>query len=108
MGKPAARGDGVDQVQSPHGTGICCVAPAIHLTDKCSDNVFINGIGCVRISDLMQPHLFPCCASHAPPLGTSSSTAFINGRGAARKDDAYIGDGTHVIITGSGNVDIGD
>lgn len=102
-----ARKDSIDRVQSPHGSGVCCVNPTVHSTDKGSDNVIVNGHGVVREGDTMIPHLTSdgCCGIHAPPLTTYSSTVFINGKRVGRKGDEY--EGGHVIITGSDNVIIG-
>lgn len=101
-----ARKDSVDAVQSPHGTGICCVNPMIHSTNAGSDNVFVNGIGVVREGDAMIIHKYPgpCCNDHAPPLTIFSSKVYVNGKRIGRKGDFYVGDGAHEIITGSANV----
>lgn len=101
-----ARKDSADQVQSPHGTGVCCVDPEKHTTDEGSPNVFINGIGVVREGDRMIEHTYPgpCCNPHRPPLKVFSSKVFANGKRIARIGDKYIEAGEHVIITGSPNV----
>jgi uncharacterized Zn-binding protein involved in type VI secretion len=101
-----ARKNSVDQVQSPHGTGVCCVSPTIHSTDQGSSDVFVNGIGVVREDDTMIPHTYPgpCCDIHVPPLKRFSSKVYVNGKRLARIGDVYILAGDHVIITGSSNV----
>lgn len=101
-----ARKDSADSVQSPHGSGFCCVSPAVHSTDQGSDNVFVNGIGVVREDDLMIPHTYPgpCCAVHSAPLKKFSSKVYVNGKRMGRLGDVYVAAGDHVIISGSGNV----
>ena len=93
-----ARGNGTDSVDTNHG----CDATTV--TDQCSPNVFVNGIGVVRKDDLTKSHLVPGgddCVSHAVPLTTYSSTVFVNGKNLGRKGDAYSG---HTITSGSENV----
>jgi uncharacterized Zn-binding protein involved in type VI secretion len=104
MGQAVARKSEIDTVASPDGTGICCVDASIQATEVGSTNVFVNGIGVVRLGDVMKTHQYPgpCCNDHAPPLTTSSSTVFVNGKGIGRKGDAYGGD--HIISSGSPNV----
>lgn len=101
-----ARKDSVDSVQSPHGTGICCVDPTVHSTNQGSADVFVNGIGVVREDDTMIPHTYPgpCCNMHTPTLKKFSSKVFVNGKRMGRIGDSYILDGEHVIISGSSNV----
>ena len=101
-----ARKNSVDAVQSPHGTGLCCVSPMVHSTDDGSTNVFVNGIGVVREDDEMIPHTYPgpCCNIHAPTLKKFSSKVYVNGKRMARIGDSYILAGEHVIISGSSNV----
>jgi len=101
---PLARGSGGDAVSTGHG----CDATTV--TDQCSPNVFVNGKGVVRYSDLDQTHLVPfgICVPHAVPLTTFenaySFTVFANGRNIARKGDKYSGE---EIISGSSNVNCG-
>ena len=93
-----ARGNGVDSVATGHG----CDATTV--TDTCSPNVFVNGIGVVRQGDTTAPHLVPAgplCVIHVVPLTTFSSTVFVNGRNVGRLGDAYAG---HVITSASTNV----
>jgi uncharacterized Zn-binding protein involved in type VI secretion len=110
----AARGDGVDSVNTVHPAvgdldsddGVACdAAPTITATNVCSGNVFVNGIGAVREGDAVQSHTFPSCSTHAPPLVSFSGTVKINGKGAGRKGDTY-GCGA-IILTGSATVFIG-
>ena len=67
---PLARGSGGDAVSTGHG----CDATTV--TDQCSPNVFVNGKGVVRYSDLDQSHLVPfgICVPHAVPLTDRKST----------------------------------
>lgn len=102
-----ARGHGADTVNSPDGSGRCCAYHSTQYTEECSDNVFINGIGVVRLGDNMRTHNYPgpCCDPHNPPLDTSSATVFVNGRAVGRIGDAY--GGNHIIISCSPNVNAG-
>jgi uncharacterized Zn-binding protein involved in type VI secretion len=111
MAQAVARKNNTDTVFSPDGTvsGECspgvpqCDAPSIQSTLEGSSNVFINGIGAVRIGDAMKTHTHGCgCVNHSPTLSTSSSTVFVNGKGLGRLGDAY--DGNHRISSGSSNV----
>ena len=66
-----------------------------------SPDVLINGQPAARVGDALAPH-----SAHPRSITQGSSTVFINGKPAAR-----IGDGIDcggVIISGSGNVIIGD
>lgn len=101
----AARGDGVDQVQSQTGSGLNCAFPLLTATDECSDDVFINGTGIVREGDRVAAHPALGCGPDESVLTTFSSTVIINGKGAGRLGDQYTPDNT--IITGSQNVFIG-
>ena len=101
-----ARKNSVDSVQSPHGTGVCCVSPTVHSTNEGSSDVFVNGIGVVREDDTMIPHTYPdpCCNIHEPPLKKFSSKVFVNGKRMGRIGDVYVLAGDQVIISGSSNV----
>lgn len=101
----AARGDGVDVVQSQTGSGLNCAFPLITATDECSPDVFVNGIGLVREGDRVAPHPFVGCGPDESVLTTFSSTVYANGKRAGRKGDQYTPDNT--IITGSTNTFIG-
>ena len=112
----AARGNATDTVDTVHPASgdanpldsiQCDVAPIITSTNGCSGNVFANGVGIVRLGDLVTSHPFPGsgCPQHAPGLAGGSSTVFINGLAAGRQGDAY-GCGA-TILSGSGNVNIG-
>lgn len=85
----AVRGDLTDVTTGPHG---------LIRTDTCSADVFVNGIGMVRVTDKTIPH------DDLPILLSGSTTVFVNGLGAGRKGDIYIGEVEHLIITGSGTV----
>lgn len=99
-----ARGNLQDAVNSPDGSGVCCVDPTTQHTDQCSSKVFIEGHGIVCEGDAMQVHNYPgpCCNPHSPVLTSFSSKVFVNGKGIGRKGDSYGGD--HVIATGSGKM----
>lgn len=99
-----ARKNGVDQVNTVHNSvgSECKDAPTIVGTDAGSSDVFANGIGVVRVGDIMQVHDLPGCIPHAPPLVTGSSSVFVNGRAIGRVGDQYAGG--EVIISGSGSV----
>jgi uncharacterized Zn-binding protein involved in type VI secretion len=92
MGKPAGRlGD------TGSGHGKCSPTP---ITSGSGD-VTINGQPAARKGDSLAPH-----CKHGRSIAEGSSSVFINGKPAARVGDA-IGCGG-VVITGSGNVTIGD
>ena len=93
-----ARGSGADSVATGHG----CDATTV--TDECSGDVFVNGIGVVREGDKTASHLVPSgkdCVSHTVPLTTFSSSVYVNGKRLGRKGDAYSG---HTITSGSADV----
>jgi uncharacterized Zn-binding protein involved in type VI secretion len=96
----AARGSGVDTVNTNHG----CDSTTV--TDECSTNVFYNNIGAVRKEDHVQVHLVggggDFCVPHAPPLdGNYSPNVFVNGRNAAYLGSTYEGED---ISSGASNV----
>lgn len=101
-----ARKDGVDSVQSPHGTGVCCVDPEVHETDEGSSTVFAENIGVVRETDRMIPHTYPgpCCDIHAPPMVVCSANVYVENKRLARKGDLYVLAGSHEIITGAASI----
>lgn len=101
----AARGNSVDVVQSQTGSGTNCASPLTTATNQCSPNVFVNGIGLVRIGDVVQNHPLGGCGPDTSGLTISSSTVFANNKGAGRIGDQYTSDNT--ITTGSPNVFIG-
>lgn len=101
----AARGDGADVVASLTGNGNNCAFPLTTSTDECSTDTFINGIGAVRIGDMVALHNKAGCVPDTSTLSTSSSTVNINGRGAGRIGDQYTADNT--ITSGSSTVFIG-
>ncbi|MBN3263013.1 S-type pyocin domain-containing protein [Pectobacterium brasiliense] len=90
------------------GSGHDCF-PETPITEG-SPDVIINGQPAARKGDTVQLHGCPCPNAphgvHSRKIAEGSSTVIINGKPAAR-----IGDGIHcggVIISGSGNVIIGD
>lgn len=101
----AARGDGVDTVNSLTGSGFNCASPLVTATDVCSENVFVNGIGSVRKDDRIKAHPKPGCSTDTSVVTTYSSSVFINNKNAARKGDNYTSDNT--ISSGSSDVFIG-
>lgn len=101
----AARGNGADSVFSKTGVKRNCASPTTTSTDECSGNVFINGIGAVRIGDKVMLHNKGGCVPDESTLTSSSGTVFINGKGAGRIGDQYTSDNT--ITSGSENVLIG-
>lgn len=93
-----ARGNGVDSVDTNHG----CDATTV--TDECSGDVFVNGIGVVREGDKTASHNVPSgddCVAHTVSLTTFSGTVYVNGKRVGRVGDAYSG---HTITSGSGDV----
>jgi uncharacterized Zn-binding protein involved in type VI secretion len=101
----AARGNGVDSVFSKTGSGKNCRSPVNTSTNECSSNVFINGIGAVRIGDKVMLHTASGCGPDNSALTQASSKVFINGKGAGRIGDQYTTDNT--ITSGSPNVIFG-
>jgi uncharacterized Zn-binding protein involved in type VI secretion len=73
-------------------TGHGCFPPMPSIT--ASTNVFCNGIGVVRVSDVYTGH---CCgpACHGGVLAAGSSTVFVNGRALGRIGD-LVSCGDHV------------
>lgn len=106
MAKPIARGDGVDSVFSLTGSGTNCLSPMTTATDECSDNVFVNGTGVVRIDDQVANHPAAGCGPDTSLLTTGSFSVFVNGKGVGREGDQYTADNT--ITSGSANVFAGD
>ncbi|MAY41464.1 MULTISPECIES: PAAR domain-containing protein [unclassified Neptuniibacter] len=97
MSKGAAR---LGDTASGHG---CFPPPPII---SASPNVFTNGLPAARVSDPAAAHGCSSCSPHSRAISAGSSTVFINGLPAARLGDAISCGG--VIISGSGNVLIGD
>lgn len=67
-----------------------------------SGNVFVNGIPWSRQGDSNTGHLLPGvpCPGHATPIGSGSSTVYVNSRQAGR-----VGDPTcTAVAAGSPNV----
>lgn len=93
-----ARGDGKDSVKTNHG----CDGTTV--TDQCSSDVFVNGVGVVRLGDNNRIHLRKVgdnCVPHTVALSKASGTVFANGKGIGRKGDKY---GREEITSGSANV----
>ena len=101
----AARGNGVDVVESLTGSGLNCAFPITTATDECSPTVFVNNTGVVREGDRVANHPTVGCGPDTSLLTTFSSKVFINGKGAGRRGDQYTSDNT--ITTGSPDTFIG-
>ena len=104
-GTAAARGDGKDKVYSRTGTSKKCRRPMITATDECSGDVFVNGIGVVRVGDRVKNHPKSGCSPDTSTLTKGSSTVFVNGKAAGRIGSQYTADNT--ITSGSKDVFIG-
>lgn len=96
--------DGSPGTPCDGGSKRICDSPSTQTTDLGSSDVFIEGIGVVRIGDLMIPHPAPVCgcAPHAPPLTVASAYVYANGLRIGRIGDLY-SDG-HVISSGASTV----
>jgi uncharacterized Zn-binding protein involved in type VI secretion len=59
----------------------------------CSSDVFINGLGVSRQSDVNTTHLLPGvpCPAHAAPITVGSTVTFANGLGVGRVGDGISG-----------------
>ena len=71
-----------------------------------SADVFINGLGCGRVSDSYAAHSCDIHPPHVPVIASGSRSVFVNGLPIAR-----IGDSTScggVVVSGSPNVWAGD
>jgi len=99
MGKPAARfGD----IGSGHG----CHFPPSNAVEG-SENVIINGRPAVRLGDAFAVHVCPVDGGpHPRVLASGSHSVLFNGRPAGRLGDSI--DCGGVVLTGSGNVLIGE
>lgn len=106
-----ARGNGTDIVQSLTGTLSDPEAniygnPFVTMTNTCSNDVRANGIGVVRIGDLVEPHLN---ISGAPDVSTlakaNAKNVYANGKLVAEIGSQYTADNT--ITSGSPDVTIG-
>lgn len=58
-----------------------------------SSDVFINGLGVSRRTDVNTTHLLPGvpCPDHSAPITTGSTTTFANGLGVGRIGDGITG-----------------
>ena len=81
-----------------------CDGPSTQATDAGSSDVFVEGIGVVRIGDTMIPHPAPVCGcgAHAPALSAASAYVYANGRRIGRIGDLY--SPGHVIDSGAPTV----
>jgi uncharacterized Zn-binding protein involved in type VI secretion len=68
-----------------------------------SSDVFINGRGVSRQSDVNTSHLLPGspCPSHGAPISSGSSVTFANGLGVGRIGDGI--SGCTAVAAGSGD-----
>ena len=96
----------LDVVQSPHGIGTLCGDPQVYTTSAASVDVFVNGVGAVRMLDAMFPHPNVGCEVHSPVLVYGSFDVFVNGLGIGRLADYYATPDLvpHPITTASINV----
>ena len=104
----AARSQGVDAVLSLTGAGSTrrgCPAPLETATNQGSSDVLINGVGAVRIGDIVAPHRARGCGPDTSGLTTASSRVFANNLGVGVIGSQYTSDNT--ITSGSGNVFVG-
>ena len=94
-----ARGFATAIVATNHAGSPGCVGPSEQTSNLCSPNVFVEGVGVVRLGDIMNSHATPSnlCLPHAPALATASSNVFANNIAVGRITDTYAGPGTHVI-----------
>lgn len=99
---PVARGNGTDSVFSKTGTAKKCPAPVGTATNACSGDVFAEGIGVVRMGDVVKPHPAAGCGNDGSTVTAASGTVFANGKAIARIGDEYTGDNT--ITSGAGTV----
>lgn len=89
------------------GSGHDCFPPSPVTSG--SPDVKINGLPAARVGDTLEPHSCSCGGghgSHPRTIVAGSSSVRINGRPAARTGDAI--DCGGVLISGSGNVNIGE
>lgn len=70
-----------------------------------STDVLINGLGAGRVGDEYASHSCPEHPEHNDHIASGSATVFINGKSAARVNDAVVIGG--VVAEGSDNVFIG-
>ena len=101
-GTAVARGNGVDDVYSKTGTRKDCKRPVMTVTAECSSDVFVNGIGVVRVGDQVGPHNAVGCSPDVSTLTNGSSSVFVNGKALGRIGAQYTPDNT--ITTGSKDV----
>lgn len=71
-----------------------------------STNVFINGMGAGRQTDIYEEHGCVVHSSHNDVISDGSSSVFINGLPIARIGDSVNIGGT--VMEGSNNVEAGD
>lgn len=90
------------------GTGTCCShppAPCIPMTGqiiKGAGAVFINGLACARIGDVV---LGDC--GHSGVMIKGSGTVYAEGLAVSRISDAFDGTFFGTIITGSNDMFVG-
>ncbi len=77
-----------------------------------SADVFINGLGALRVDDTFVVHSSGP-TSHTSKVASGSGTVFVNGKGIARNGDPLVrltgsGTCTSVVANGSPNVNAGD
>ena len=85
-----------------------CCGELVTTTNACSPDVFVEGVGVVRLTDVMTAHkrnypelpdLSDLCLLHSPPCNSASPNVFANGLPVARKTDTYWDVNNHIIST---------
>ena len=81
-----------------------CCETLITTTNEKSPNVFVAGVGVVRLQDRMTAHMRDYtinpgdnCVPHSPPCNTASPNVFANGEPVARLGDTYFDRNNHII-----------
>lgn len=76
----------------------CSAVPLVTASEDC----FVNGLGCGRVSDSYAAHSCIIHPPHVPVIASGSSSVFVNGLPIARIGDST--DCSGVVIEGSPNV----
>ena len=88
------------------GENCACCKPLVTTTNEKSPNVFVEGVGVVRLQDKMTAHMRNYtinpgdnCVPHSPPCNTASPNVFANSQPVARLGDTYFETNNHIIST---------
>jgi len=87
------------------GENCGCCKTLVTTTNEKSPNVFVEGVGVVRLQDKMTAHMRnygppgTTCNPHSPPCNTASPNVFANGEPVARLGDTYFEVNNHAIST---------